>query len=107
MRKQASLVENELRHCRKVFESALETLFSQERSGLWEYCLRLITQAEQGLFASRSTPGFGHRENFLRRHKRLAIGRRVRSERAIAAIIATQIRQRDENFFRVANRRAF
>src|SRR5271165_5733902 len=107
MGKQASLVENELRHCRQVFERALETLLSQERSGLWEYRLRLITKAEQSLFASRTTPGFSHRENFLRCHKWLAIGRRVRSERTIAAIVATQMRQRDENFLRVANRTAF
>jgi hypothetical protein len=72
-----------------------------------KYALGLITQAEQSLFASRAAARFGYRKYFVWRHVRRHTGLRIRTERAIAAIVATQVGQWDEYFSGIADRIAF
>ena len=103
MRQQPGFVEHELGHRGKVFERGCETQFSQVFPGFGENALRLIAQTEESFFASRPASGFGHGENILRRHVGLSTGLRVRPKRAVAAVVAAQMRERDEDFLRIAD----
>ncbi len=69
--------------------------------------LGLIAQAEQCFLASGTAARFGDSQHLVRRHVGLHTGLGIGAEGAIATIIAAKVRERNENFSGVANRRAF
>src|ERR1019366_85424 len=103
MRKKTGLLQHQFAHGREVFERAIEAQLFQKLFGFRKHSLRLVAQAEQSLFASRSSAGFGHRKNFVWRHVGLHTGFRVSPERAIAAIIAAKMGERDEDLLGIAD----
>src|ERR1700722_3522227 len=107
MREQASFRKHQLAHRRKVFERRLEAQRSQKFFRFRKHALGLVAQAEQSLLASRTAASFGYCQHFIWRHVRRHTGLRISTERAIAAVVATQVGKWNENFSGITYRIAF
>src|ERR1700722_8129262 len=107
MREQASFRKHQLAHRRKIFERRLEAQRSQKFFRFRKHPLGLVAKTEQSLFASRTAASFGYRKYFIWRHVRRHTGLRISAERAITAIVATQVGKWNENFSGITYRIAF
>src|ERR1700736_5300445 len=103
MRQQSRLLENELAHGRDVIERPPKTPLAQKIPRFRENPFRLIAQTEQGLPASGARALLGQRKYFVGRHEMRPRLSWIPSKRAVAAVIPTKRRQRNEHLFRIAD----
>ena len=75
----------------------------QEFSRFGKHALWLIAQAEQSFLAPLSCARFGDGEHLIRRHISRAAGHWVGTEGAVAAIVAAEMGERNEDLFRIAD----
>src|SRR5882724_1838794 len=100
VREQAGFFQDEFAHGGEIVERARVALTAEEFAGFGEYLFRLVAQAEECFLAAGLTAAFGEGEDFLAGHEMSAGLARVFAEGAVAAIVAAEGRQRDEDFFR-------
>src|SRR5581483_3859542 len=103
VRQEAGLVHDEPRAAREVLERRLATERRELLARDAVAKLRLVPQREQRLAAAGRGAGAGDCEHLFLRHVRpLASLRRAR-ERAVAADVAAELRQRNEDLRRVGD----
>ena len=103
MWQQAGALQHQLAHRCKVIEGACVTLAFQKFSRLRENPLGLVPQTNQRFLAPGAAPLFREREHFVRGHEMRAGLPGIFPEGAVAAIVAAERRQRNENFLREAD----
>ena len=104
MRQQTGFFEREPRHRREIFEGPLEALSAEKFARFGERNLGLIAEAEKQFMASGTPCGFGSGDHVFGRHiapTRLA---GIATERAIAATVAAERRERNERLAGVTDR---
>src|SRR5580704_238283 len=106
MREKASAVEHELRHRRNVVQRARKPLAAQELTRLGENALRLIAQAEERFLAAGAAATLGKVEHLVRSHEMRTGLAGVFAEGAVAAVVAAERGERNENFFRETDDRS-
>ena len=106
MRQEAGLLEDELRAAREVLERCLAAERTQLVARDLVAQLGLVPEREERLATARSRAGARDRQHLVLGHERaLAAPRRPR-ERAVAADVSAERRQRDEDLRRVRDERA-
>ncbi len=99
MREKAGAIENQLRHGRDVIERARKALTAQKLARFRENAFRLIAQAEERFLAARGAALFGESQNLVRGHEMRTRLAGIFAEGAVAAVVAAQRGERDEDFF--------
>ena len=103
MGEQARFLEHKLRHGGEIIERAGEAEPVQEFARLGKNPLRLVAEAEKRFLAARAAARFGNGQDFVRAHIGGAPRHRIGAKGAIAAIVAAEMRQRDEDLLRIAD----
>ena len=97
VRQQARLIEHELRDAGEVLERRLAAQLGELRARDLVAQLRLVAEREERLGAARGSAGAGNCEHLLRVQVRTLAAPRGSGERAVAADVAAERRQRDED----------
>src|SRR2546430_533333 len=103
MRQQAGFTQHKFAHRFEIVQSRAKTQTPQSLSHLGENQFRFIAERKKCLSAAKLFARARHIQNFLRRHRMRSRLARVATERAISAIVATQVCERNKNFARVSN----
>ena len=99
MGKQAGFFEDEFAHGGEIVERTRVALLAEEFAGFGENLFGLIAEAEERFLAAGLASAFGEGENFVRGHEMRARLAGVFAEGAVAAIVAAEGGQRDEDLF--------
>src|SRR5260370_1228051 len=86
-------------HARCAARCARQAFQRQKPARFGKNTFRLIAQAKKRLFATGCAALFSHREDLIRCHEMRAGLAGILAERALAAVIAAQRGQGNENFF--------
>ena len=106
VRQQPGLLEHAPRASREVLERRRAAEPGELLAGHPVAQLRLVAEREQRLGAARRGAGPGDLEHLLLAHERAFAAPRRPGERAVAADVAAQRRQRDEDLRRVRDERS-
>ena len=94
---QGRLLQNGLAHGVQVRQRRAVAVPSEELAMRREQRLRLVAQREEGLFGAEPAARLGERHDLVGRHRVGARLARVAAERAVAAVVAAEGRQRHED----------
>ncbi len=99
MRQQTRAFQHHFGHRRCVIQRARKALPPQKLARFGKNTFRLIAQAKKRLFATGCAALFSNREDLIRCHEMRAGLAGILAEGAVAAVIAAQRGQGNENFF--------
>jgi len=106
-RQNSNLLQRRLAGIVKIVERALESELREKHLHLGIDRLRLVAEAEERFGAAEKFSAPRDRENFVDRHRLRAGFVRRFAERAVAAEIAAEVCERDENLGRERDRSTF
>src|SRR5260370_6910347 len=99
MGEKSGLFQDQFRYGRKVVERAPKALFAKKFSSFGENALGLIAEAEERFLASGAAALFSECEHLVRRHEMRTGLAGIFSKGAVAAVVAANGSQRDEDLF--------
>ena len=103
MGKQSRFPQHELAHRFQILQSRVVPKPAQRCAHLGKGQLRLVAEAEKSFGASQLLARTNDREHLIRSHGVRARIVRISAEDTVAAVIAAEIGERDENFSRISD----
>ena len=103
MRQQSGLAQDPFAHGFEIVQGRLVTQVAQGRAHFGESQFRLVAQAEEGFGAAHLFAGARDFQDLVRSHGVRAGFAGIAAEDAVAAIVAAQVGQRDEDFARIGD----
>ena len=107
MRQQTSLAQHKFAHALQVMQSRFIAEMAQCVSHLGKQQFRLIAEAEESFGTSQLFAGAGDGQHFLRSQGMRSGFSGIAAESAVTAVVAAEIRQRQENLPRVGDDTGF